>query len=52
MTREELIAYIKENDRKFNHHHLNFNYFSDEELLFLKKRIDEENKKEDEKGKK
>ena len=43
-AREELIQYIKTNDKRYNYDNVNFNYFTDEELLFLKKRVDEENK--------
>jgi hypothetical protein len=41
--REELIKYIRTNDRWINYDRVNFNFFTDDDLLFLKKRVDEEN---------
>jgi hypothetical protein len=46
MTREELIQYIKKNDSKYNYDELNINIFSDEELMKLKRIIEQENEKE------
>lgn len=46
LNREELIAYIRTNDRKFKYENVNLSLCTDEELIYLKKRIDEENKKE------
>jgi hypothetical protein len=43
MTREELIEYIKQNDRKFTYEENSFIHFKYEELFMLKRRIDEEN---------
>ncbi|HXB40333.1 MAG TPA: hypothetical protein VNZ49_07300 [Bacteroidia bacterium] len=50
MKREELIEYIKQNDRTYNYNAVNFKYYSDKDLAILKKRIDRE--KEDEEKKK
>ena len=44
MQREELIVYIKSHDLRNRYHGVSFQHFTDEELLFLKKRIDEENR--------
>lgn len=46
MQREELIVYIKSHDLRNKYHGVSFQHFTDEELLFLKKRIDEENRVE------
>ena len=43
MNREELIEYIKRNDRKFKNDELNFNSLSDEELIKLKGIIEKDN---------
>jgi hypothetical protein len=45
MTAEErdaLIEYIKDNDRMYNYNAVNFKYYTDEDLLILKQRIDQE----------
>jgi hypothetical protein len=40
--RETLIEYIKENDSTYNYNAVNFKYYTDEDLLVLKKRLDHE----------
>ena len=49
--RETLIKFIKENDSTYNYNAVNFKYYTDKDLIVLKKRLDSElleNKKESE----
>jgi hypothetical protein len=38
--REAIIEYIKANDSTYNYNAVNFKYYSDEDLLILKGRLD------------
>jgi hypothetical protein len=49
--RQNLIEYIKANDSTYNYNAVNFKYYSDEDLLVLKRRLDWE-KGEAQKGQK
>lgn len=39
MTREELIKYIKANDKKYNYSKVKFEYYTKEELILIYERI-------------
>lgn len=47
LNREELIEYIKKNDNRYNYDAVNFKYFTDEDLITLRKKIDKRNTNED-----
>ncbi len=42
MTRDELIAFIKEHDKTYDYEAVNFKFYSDEDLQRLKEKIDRE----------
>lgn len=49
--RQVIIEFIKANDSTYNYQAVNSKYYSDEDLLVLKKRLDLE-KREEQKGQK
>jgi hypothetical protein len=49
MTREELIEFIKVNDRNYNYNKVDFKFYSDEELQMIYKRILRQQKEEEDK---
>ncbi|MDP2386251.1 MAG: hypothetical protein Q8M29_07755 [Bacteroidota bacterium] len=48
--RQNIIEYIKANDSTYNYNAVNFKYYSDEDLLVLKKRLDREIEGKNNKG--
>lgn len=40
--REKLIEWIKANDSAYNYQAVNFKYYSDKELLIMKKKLERE----------